>query len=436
MTSKQITAAPKPLTWLLAPALAAALTACGGGGGSTTAPTPTPSPAPAPAPTPAVPDCVAKVETVGACQFNVPALKAGANAAIENTTTGYKGSLTASCSAAGVYSTTTPTCTQTTEQFALQTAVPTPTYTQGSAQMTAFEVLNRNRSSCGFGLLAQNQQLDRSATNHGNYFVALSDADFLAYLKNPHTEIVGKTGFTGISLLDRIRYTGYVTTGQSYDATQSISFGNYSLDATGTMNEVGQAVLGIRDQLTSILHMAALMGPYREVGFGTPRVANAARNGIFAPVVVDLGHNTSPQYSQDLVSYPCQGVTDAGYRFSGESPDPLAGLPVTYPLGTPIMFAAAMGATQNAPTVVVKSASVTPKNGGESFSTANNTIYVYTQPGKTNRQFVLPLKPLAPATEYTVTATVTVNGVDTVRTFSFTTWDGEIGKYFNAPLPQ
>lgn len=96
-TPKQIPAAPRPYLRVATPLMAAALgalSACGGGGGS--------SPAPSPAPTPAAVDCVAKVETVGACQFSIPAIKSGLSLLVATSSMGYKGSVTATCGTTGV----------------------------------------------------------------------------------------------------------------------------------------------------------------------------------------------------------------------------------------------------------------------------------------------------------------------------------------------
>lgn len=435
-TPKQIPAAPRPYLRVATPLMAAALgalSACGGGGGS--------SPAPSPAPTPAAVDCVAKVETVGACQFSIPAIKSGLSLLVATSSMGYKGSVTATCGTTGVLDVkTSSSCTEDRSALALQTSVPTPTYVPGSAAATAFEMLNRNRLSCGFGLLSQSLLLDKSATNHGNYIAALDTAGLTAYMANPHTEVASNAGFTGVTVFDRIKAAGYVTTGQIFDASESLTPATYGIDnGQFTISETGQGLLGVRAQLTSILHMSVLMGSYREVGLGTPRTKSIAYPGtVFAPLVVDPAYVGNAQYSGELTSFPCEGVTEVSGTFNGESPDPLAGTGLKYPVGTPIMFAAGASTTAaNQPTVTVKTATVAPTSGsGAQFSTADGSLFVYTQ--RANRQFLVPTKPLADSTSYKVTATVTVNGVDAVRTFTFKTDEGAglAAKYFNGTVPQ
>ncbi len=432
MNTKHIATAPKPLLWLAAPVIAAALTACGGGGGGSTA-----APAPAPAPAPA--DCVAKTVTDGACQFSIPATKFGASSSVDTSSSGYKGTVSATCGANATFDVkTTTACGLDQSHLALQTSVPTPTYAQSSAAAAAFDLLNRQRGKCGFGLVSQSALLDKSATNHGNYVAQLNNSDLVTYYSQPHIETAGMPGFTGVSVIDRAVNTGYATTGQNFHVIESESLGVYSISSDGktTISESGMGFYEMRNQLATVRHMAALMGPYREIGFGTPRLMSVAYPGsVFGGVVADLGFVTDQQFTQDLVSFPCDGVTDVSASFNGESPNPLAGTNLKFPLGTPIMFAAASGAdgvTMPKPKIIIKTATVT--GSGKTYSTADGTLYVHTVAD--NSVFLLPTTPLANSTSYTVNATVSVNGVDSTRTFTFTTDDNLLSKFFNGPVPQ
>ncbi len=79
----------------------------------------------------------------------------------------------------------------------------TPQYTSGSAQITAFNLLNQYRAQCGIPALQENTVLDQAAQSHAKYMglnSAISDS-----------ETSGSAGFTGASYQDRAVAAGLPT---------------------------------------------------------------------------------------------------------------------------------------------------------------------------------------------------------------------------------
>lgn len=81
------------------------------------------------------------------------------------------------------------------------TSVPTPTYAASSNELLAFNSLNSERARCGFGEVAQNANLDLSASNHRAYLVANQASS--------HSETPGNSGYTGATPQARAAVAGY-----------------------------------------------------------------------------------------------------------------------------------------------------------------------------------------------------------------------------------
>ena len=118
----------------------------------------------------------------------------------------------------------------------LQTTVPAPSYTAGSRELAEFNTLNEQRAKCGFGLLANNEQLKFAAIDHVSYLAEyaqkMTDAGLSAHGQYPQYP----NGFTGATPLDRAKYRGYtgrhagetIAAGQRYRARYAF----YSLHPT------------------------------------------------------------------------------------------------------------------------------------------------------------------------------------------------------------
>lgn len=102
----------------------------------------------------------------------------------------------------------------------LRTSVPEPNYSQGGGEQLTFNSLNSARSGGGFGLLAQDVNLDAAARAHARYlaehFFAAGrfDPETLSAITSSgvigaHSEAPGSPSFTGALPEDRARAAGY-----------------------------------------------------------------------------------------------------------------------------------------------------------------------------------------------------------------------------------
>jgi len=322
-----------------AAAAAAILAGCGGGGGGgdTTAVAPTPAPAPAQAPAPA------------------------------------------------------PT-TSSTSSVTPVTAVAAPTYAAGSPQLLAFNEVNNARSTCGFGLLAQDTHLDTAASAHAAYQATAG--------VQSHAETAGQPGYTGDQVFNRAPAAGFtgVILGEA--------IGSVITPATDTAADAARGLLA------APYHAKGMLDYYREVGYGYSTIAG------FPTLTVNLGvqNSEAPQQVTKVVTYPCAGITDGlPAEYGGEIPNPIPNAPAGTVWGQPIIV---HGPT----TLKVTSASITGPSGslsvlaqyGDGLTTDPNGDY------KNGWAVIIPAQ-MAPNTSYSVVVNYTVGGVPGTTSFTFST---------------
>ena len=133
--------------------------------------------------------------------------------------------------------------------------------------------------------------------------------------------------------------------------------------------------------------------------------------------------------SDDVVTYPCNGVTGVNFQLRNETPNPVPGRNLsTNPIGTPILIkvrdgnalnvtnAAMINVATGAPVVLrapIGAANDPNRTGGNGFG--------YFKPSEA---YVAPDAALMPGTTYQVTIVGTNNGAAFSRTFNFTTGTG------------
>jgi len=335
---------------LAAAALAAVLSACGGGGGSAPA-------APAPAPAPATP---ARAD------------------------------------------------------YALQTSVPAPTYTD-PRKTALLNRLNAMRAAVGVGLLQQNSALDAAAQGHAEYLAR-------NLLPPGHVQDPSKPGYTGTYLQDRTQaagYTGFVGEGVGGMPTGYL-VANYGDFVDAFMN--------------TVYHGDAMAGTWREVGIG---IADSA-NGDY--VVLDYGYARYPQLPDSgvVTHYPYDGQSGVQTTFDpeGEWPRPVPGAPG--PWGPSIRvslqnFGEATAPNSTASDVTITRATlmdgfgnlvparVVAKSGtqagpGVVLTTDANEVYLALR-----SYYILPNAPLTPGQQYTVVFEATGRAGSYAKTWRFTT---------------
>lgn len=303
------------------------------------------------------------------------------------------------------------------------TTVPAPTYTLGSEELAAFEYLNDARSSCGFGKLAQNTQLDSAARGH---------ADWITFHKIPgHYQTVGTDKFTGVTAEDRAVAAGYAAAGTFFIQDESsYNGGTFGNDKTGF------GLAGMRGLLNAPYHALGLTDGYRDVGIS---VRNAFDAGASDAGVVNQGRKalvinparrstTSSQLSHlaasDVLTYPCAGSTGIERALYSERPNPVPGRDLlTNPLGSSVQVAIKEGHTltiDSASMVVTSTmAAVTLRDPITSANDPHGPCSFGCFPS--NRGYIVADAPLAANTTYTVTISGKNNGASFTISFDFTT---------------
>jgi hypothetical protein len=364
---------------VVAALLAAVVAGCGGGGGDSA---PTTAAAPVAAPTPVVSTPVAPPAPV-VVVAPAPAV-----------------SVTASL--------TVP----------IVTSVPTPTYAVGSEELAAFNLLNAERSRCGFGMLAQNSSLDMAAKSHADWLLRNGSYG--------HYETPGTPLYTGSEPVTRYVAAGYAASPRLFGSTE-VAINGYVRDKQGF------GVVGVRGLLAAPYHMLGMMRHDLDVGVSVRSsvdVAEATTDG--RQLVIDSGHKYGTEIigppsqmfgqapSPGLIrTYPCEGSTGLFTLLRGEEPTPTPGRNLAAsPVGSSVGVVVDAGHTLS-----IKSAAIAHATTGvnvtllplDNYKTNGVTVLF------SNEGFITADKPLAAFTPYKVTINGEDNGIAFTKTFNFTT---------------
>lgn len=281
--------------------------------------------------------------------------------------------------------------------YTLLSATPATASNYSGEAAAAFSRINQERNQCGFGLLAQNASIDAAATAHANYSYGPGDA---------HTETPGRSGFTGVHSWDRMLSKGY----------PGLSYGG----GMGEVMSYGRGDYAVRLLLSGPYHLSAMVGSYRDIGFGYQ--SNAQIPDV-ALLVVDLGSTAAvgPHLmgAGEIKTYPCDGATGVNRQLKGETPNPVPGRDLnTSPIGTPVFVQARDGQTLN-----ITASAMTKVSTGAQVAMRMPTVST-NDPNRLlakNTGYVAPDAALEANTQYRVTVTGTNNGSPFTRTFTFTT---------------
>lgn len=292
--------------------------------------------------------------------------------------------------------------------------VPAPKYAAGSEELAAFNKLNTERTSCGFGALAQNLLLDKAAKSHADYLL-------VNYFIG-HFETVGTPAFTGVTAEDRIAAAGYSTL-NSFSATDEIN------EIIGSNLKTAMGVKFIRNLLNAPYHEAALMSGFRDVGLVLRNAPDAG--STYGPRVilqVNPAHKTldGPQLfaANEIKTYPCDNSADIEPSLLNESPNPVPGRDLAKtPLGSSVYIAVRDGNT-----ITIGSATMTNLTTGIPVA-LRTAVTAVNDPNKVNgvsylklnQAFISADAPLSPNTKHQVVVTGTNNGTPFNRNFTFTT---------------
>lgn len=294
------------------------------------------------------------------------------------------------------------------------TSVPAPTYAAGSEELAAFNLLNKERTHCGFGLLAQNTKLDVAAKNHASYLI-------LNHLQG-HYQASGDLGFTGVTPADRVLSAGY--------AASSIgSYGQPSEAQTTVPNTnvlLGAGMIATRGLLSAPYHLMGMFSGYKDVGVSLVLAGTLLPSHTYVIPVFNFATPASflPQLPGDaeILTYPCQDSTGVNFQLANnENPHPIPGRHLgAQPIGHPILVSVRNGnvltITSASLIKVSTGAAVTLRTPYSTKATDVNPAYLYANEG-----YVLPDVPLEPNTQYQANITGGNNGAAFSRTFTFTT---------------
>lgn len=253
--------------------------------------------------------------------------------------------------------------------------------------------LNYRRSQTGIPVLTRNSVIDTAAARHSEY----------QRLNNivTHDQEVGKPGFTGVTLYDRLNQAGYVVPGSGYFYGEVIS--------ASTSNS---GVFLAEELITAIYHRFVIFEPrFKEIGAGSATAAsgytyfttNFGANGGYGP---GIGKG-------NLAPWPFNGQTNVTRNFLSdyESPDPVAG---QNEVGYPVSVHADADVT-----LTVTSFSMRPRGGSDVnaklLAKANDPY------APKSAVSIVPLSVLASNTVYDVTFVGTIDAVPITKTWSFTT---------------
>ncbi|CAN5462419.1 hypothetical protein BH10PSE16_BH10PSE16_03960 [soil metagenome] len=309
-----------------------------------------------------------------------------------------------------------PVVTPVSTASTLVTAVSPSTYAVGSEEAAAFDKLNAERSACGFGLLAQNANLDVAAKGHANWNVRNGYVG--------HYQTAGTPSFTGVTPEDRIEAAGYATL---------LAFKASDENATRvTSSKEGLGKSGIATLLNLPYHLSGLMSSFKDVGISVVspiEVAGATLAG--ATLQVDLAYKNAvgPQLldASGVATYPCEGSTDINRQLTNETPSPVPGRDFSRnPLGSSVYVAVRDGNK-----LVITNSSMTNLLTGVP-AILRPVLNSDSDPNKVNGQsyfashqaFITADAPMAANTRYQVVINGTNNGAAFNRTFIFTTGTG------------
>ena len=271
------------------------------------------------------------------------------------------------------------------------TSVPAATYAAGSDERAAYDLLNAERSKCGFGLLAQDARLDAAAAAHANYQLLNNETG--------HVETQGFPGFSGARPFERAN-------AKSYNGTNVGEVIAYE----------SSGVASLRTLFTGPYHLTGLATDTLDVGisFKSTQLSQAVRDSL----TIDFGNQPSKSNQTaepgSVSTYPCSGVEGLRKSFT-ENPN-WAAASGTGAGGTPIYLVAS-----NKEKLVISGASITPVGGGivpVQVLTASN------DPQKllsAHQALVIPPSSLAANTSYRVQVNGTVDGAVFSKDFTFKT---------------
>lgn len=328
---------------------------------------------------------------------------------------------------------TQPNATSTTPNPSVPTTSDT-TSQLSRAQLMVYNRINLARKQCGFTPLSYNFELEKAATNHNNYLKTITEDTRSFYVShdegvNSISSLTGQNNpyYTGFYPAERAAYktSKNKATPVSYNA---FNVGEYFAASTyENRNPIPATAdteyVDILDGLLSApFHLASLMSPsYDDIGFSvvSPEflTSNGYAKGNYLEIMLGSTSKQKAKPLGHLATYPCDGITDTRYKLTNETPNPFGTRNLaTNPVGQPIYF-------YTNDTKALANYRVTLTQNNQPLDTIalthdkDNTGEIHQ-----NEFFIVPDKPLSPATSYKVDYTISyTDGTTESNSFTFTT---------------
>jgi uncharacterized protein YkwD len=265
----------------------------------------------------------------------------------------------------------------------------------GDIGLDGLDWINFRRGQAGVPQLARSGLIDTAALNHSTYLRINNFPDLT------HTEIPGKPGFTGVTVLDRLNAAGYRFAPAAYIYGEVIA-------SSGDSAGFSQA----EQLMAAIYHRFLMLEPmFKEIGAG------AATNGSgYSYFTADFAANNGygPGLGRGkIIGYPFDGQTNVPVNFFSdqEVPDPV---PNQNEVGYPVSVHGDLAGS-----VQVRSFTLRPHGG------ADVAVRLLSAPADpetpTSAAAIVPLAVLSANTTYDASFSGTVDGVNVTRNWSFTT---------------
>lgn len=311
----------------------------------------------------------------------------------------------------------------------------------GAPEQATLNLLNYNRTQCGFGALTPNQALNTATSNHANYLKSVSESNQMAFAShNEQAEtlsngvVLSNTGVTnpyysGLTLGDRLNPT---TLGTAAVRTQYPNNGyveNLGMTSiqTTNMNYVVDKVTATENSLRGLFaapyHMQGLLHPaFKEVGISY-QLAQWQNGGYrtfgnILELAAALPMNSGVTEPTRTLNFPCDNVVTA-YELNNEYPNPFGTTRdlATHPVGQPIYV---RGVANKAIVAISGTVSTNGQASSNLYTlTASNDPNKILQP---NEAMLIPLNPLQPDTTYQASYQVKFSDGSTEnQNFSFRT---------------
>lgn len=251
--------------------------------------------------------------------------------------------------------------------------------------------VNYRRGQSGLSTLTRNALIDLAAQRHSNY----QQLNTIT-----HEQEVGKPGFSGVTLADRLTQVGYL--GSSYFIGEVIS--------ASTSNSGSYLT---EELITAIYHRFVIFEPkFKEIGAG----AVTGSNG-YSILTIDFAANNglgTGLGTGNLATWPINGQTGVTRNFFSdyESPDPVAN---QNEVGYPVSVHADGDLTLTVNSFTIQ------QHGGSTVAVklingANDSVHT-----PKSAAAIIPLTVLAPNAVYDVSFNGMIGAIPVVKTWSFTT---------------